>query len=211
MRTIVTALLGTVLGLDPAAAAQLPGKTMPMRTFADAKPLKAWTVFCDGPDKNECAVDTAQPERLALTPAAWRDIEATNARVNASIKPVTDEEHWGQPDVWDLAKDGKGDVEEYALVKRRNLVGKGLPRRAMRVTVVIDEKGEGHAVLSLLTDRGDLILDSKTNEVVPWYRTGYVFIKREGQDKPGWVSLGGAVGPQSYDEKPTQPKDAPQP
>jgi predicted transglutaminase-like cysteine proteinase len=65
----------------------------------------------------------------------------------------------------------------------------------MRMTVVIDEKGEGHAVLTLITDRGDFILDNKTGAVLPWHRTGYVFIKREGTDAVAWVSLGGVTSP----------------
>ncbi|MCJ2121260.1 transglutaminase-like cysteine peptidase, partial [Methylobacterium sp. J-077] len=71
----------------------------------------------------------------------------------------------------------------------------GLPRRAMRMTVVIDEKGEGHAVLTLITDRGDLVLDNKTNAIEAWHKTGYVFIKRESQDATAWVSLGGVTSP----------------
>ena len=69
----------------------------------------------------------------------------------------------------------------------------GLPRRAMRMTVVIDELGEGHAVLMVRTNRGDFVLDNKTSSVLPWHRTGYVYIKRESQDTMGWVSLGGIV------------------
>jgi predicted transglutaminase-like cysteine proteinase len=65
----------------------------------------------------------------------------------------------------------------------------------MRMTVVIDEKGEGHAVLTLVTDRGDIILDNKTSTVLPWRQTGYTFIKRESQDTVGWVSLGRSVSP----------------
>ena len=49
------------------------------------------------------------------------------------------------------------------------------------MTVVIDEKGEGHAVMMVRTDRGDFILDNKPNGVLPWHQTGYTFIKREGQ------------------------------
>ena len=71
------------------------------------------------------------------------------------------------------------------------LAERGLPRRAMRMTVVIDELGEGHAVLMLRTDRGDFILDNKTSAVLPWDQTGYVFIKRESQESASWVSLGG--------------------
>ena len=62
---------------------------------------------------------------------------------------------------------------------------RGLPRRAMRMTVVIDELGEGHAVLMVRTDQGDYILDNKTSSILPWDETGYVFIKRESQSGDG--------------------------
>ncbi|MEE8631239.1 MULTISPECIES: transglutaminase-like cysteine peptidase, partial [Methylobacterium] len=112
-----------------------------------------------------------------------------------SLRAVTDQEHWGVPDRWDLAEDGSGDCEDFQLLKRKLLAQAGLPRRAMRMTVVIDEKGEGHAVLMLRTDRGDFVLDNKTSAVLPWHRTGYTYIKRESQDATAWVSLGGATAP----------------
>ena len=65
----------------------------------------------------------------------------------------------------------------------------------MRMTVVIDEVDDGHAVLMIRTDRGDFILDNKTNAVLPWSETGYIFVKCEGQDSTAWVSLGGALSP----------------
>ena len=58
-----------------------------------------------------------------------------------------------------------------------------------------DEYGEGHAVLMVRTDRGDYILDNKRNAVLPWYRTGYVFVKREGSEGSAWASLGGQGAP----------------
>ena len=61
------------------------------------------------------------------------------------------------------------------------------------MTVVIDELGEGHAVLMVRTNQGDYVLDNKTSSILPWHRTGYVYIKRESQDTIGWVSLGGIV------------------
>jgi predicted transglutaminase-like cysteine proteinase len=45
------------------------------------------------------------------------------------------------------------------------------------------------------TDRGDFILDNKTSAVLPWNKTGYIFVKREGQDGTAWVSLGGVLSP----------------
>ncbi len=49
--------------------------------------------------------------------------------------------------------------------------------------------GAGHAVLIVRTDRGDLILDNKSDIVLPWKQTGYIFIKREGSDGAAWVGL----------------------
>ncbi len=161
---------------------------------AQARPIAAWVTFCET-YAAECAVDRNEPARIALTPAIWTTIVAINKRINKAVEPLTDMEHLNVADRWDLAEDGSGDCEDYQLLKRHLLALSGLPRRAMRMTVVIDEKGEGHAVLTLLTDRGDLILDNKTDLVLPWHRTGYVFIKRESQDAVAWVSLGGATSP----------------
>jgi len=58
------------------------------------------------------------------------------------------------------------------------------------MTVVVDEQGQGHAVLMVRTDRGDFILDNKRNAVLLWSKTGYTFIKREGASGLAWVALG---------------------
>jgi len=105
---------------------------------------------------------------------------------------MTDREHWGVEDHWGLAEDGYGDCEDYQLVKRRYLVAAGFSRRALRMTAVIDGDGEPHAVLMVRTDRGDLILDNRRDSVLPWRRTGYVYLQREDATGSTWVSLGGA-------------------
>lgn len=184
--------------LTGAAAAQtlasLPNGDVGARIRGDAKPIDAWSTFCQD-YAAECAVDRTEPARIILTPATWNTIVAVNRRINRSVEPMTDMDHLHVADRWDLAEDGIGDCEDFQLLKRHLLAEAGLPRRAMRMTVVIDEKGEGHAVLTLITDRGDLVLDNKTNAILPWHRTGYVFIKRESQDAVAWVSLGGATSP----------------
>ncbi len=178
----------------PTAQAQtlaaLPAASQPIESIGAAKPLLAWMKFCDS-NPAECAVDVNEPETIELTPKIWKTIVSVNQRVNSTIKAVTDAEHWGVVDVWDFAEDGRGDCEDFQLLKRRILAESGLPRRAMRMTVVIDELGEGHAVLVIRTNRGDYVLDNKTSSVLPWSRTGYVYIKRESQHQVGWVSLGG--------------------
>jgi predicted transglutaminase-like cysteine proteinase len=159
-----------------------------------AQPTLAWARFCERL-ASECAVNLAEPAAITLNRAAWDMVVAVNERVNAAIRPLTDRDHWGVEDRWDYPADGSGDCEDYQLLKRKLLVEAGFPRRALRMTVVIDEDGAGHAVLIVRTNRGDFILDNKKNAVLPWNRTGYIFVKREGTEGRAWVSLGGRTSP----------------
>jgi predicted transglutaminase-like cysteine proteinase len=58
---------------------------------------------------------------------------------------------------------------------------------------VLDELGQGHAVLAARTDQGDFILDNKRDAVLPWHQTGYVYIKSEGDQSLAWLTLGNTV------------------
>ena len=59
------------------------------------------------------------------------------------------------------------------------------------ITVVRDHKGDGHAVLTVKTDRGEFILDNQYGAIALWSETGYRFVKRQSQTDPNvWVSLG---------------------
>ncbi|MCB8822676.1 transglutaminase-like cysteine peptidase [Microvirga rosea] len=194
-----TALFGLAL-LAPAGLAEaqtlasLPPAAHSITDMGSAKPILGWVKFCEN-FPAECAVNTAEPQTIELTPQVWKLITSVNQRVNANVKAVTDADHWGVVDIWGFPDDGKGDCEDFQLLKRRILAESGLPRRAMRMTVVIDELGEGHAVLLVRTNQGDYVLDNKTSSVLPWDRTGYVYIKRESQAATGWVSLGGITSP----------------
>jgi predicted transglutaminase-like cysteine proteinase len=58
------------------------------------------------------------------------------------------------------------------------------------VTVVRDKDGDGHAVLTVTTDKGDYVLDNQTEKILLWSETGYGFVKRQSQSHPNvWVSL----------------------
>jgi predicted transglutaminase-like cysteine proteinase len=198
-RTAKFGIVGCTLLLGGATSqaqslASLPGSGKGLEGGGAAKPVAAWTNFCER-HPAECAVDTTEPARIALTPATYRTLSAVTKRVNHRIKPLTDQAHWGMVDRWDFPDDGFGDCEDYQLLKRRMLVERGIPRRALRMTVVIDEIGEGHAVLMVRTDRGDLILDNKNDKVVAWHQTPYTYVKREGQDGLAWTSLNGVASP----------------
>jgi predicted transglutaminase-like cysteine proteinase len=174
--------------------AALPEPSFEAHSAGPARPVLAWVKLCERLPA-ECEVDTTEPAVVTLTAKTWQAIVSINRRVNTTVKPLTDQDHWGVPDSWDLPTDGAGDCEDYQLLKRKLLIEAGLPRRALRMTVVIDEKREGHAVMMVRTNRGDFILDNKTNAVLAWHDTGYVYVKRESQDGAAWVSLGGVTSP----------------
>ncbi|MGO4387819.1 transglutaminase-like cysteine peptidase [Microvirga sp. 2YAF29] len=155
-------------------------------------PVPGWIRFCKQRPE-ECVIDSSEPAMVPLTPQVWEVLTHINQQVNAAIRPITDIAHWGVDDHWGLAEDGYGDCEDYQLVKRKQLVSAGFPRRVLRMTAVIDEGGEPHAVLMVRTDRGDLILDNKRDAILPWRQTGYVYLQREGSTGSTWVSLGGTV------------------
>jgi predicted transglutaminase-like cysteine proteinase len=195
---LVAALGLGLMGFGASGAAaqtsSVPVASLPAAAGGDARAPYAWVEFCKKYPV-ECRVNTGEADRIELTPKVWKQIVAMNTKINREIDPVTDMEHWGVVDRWDMAEDGRGDCEEYVLVKRKKLAEAGIPRRAMLVTVVIDEENAGHAVLMIRTDRGDFILDNKRNSVLTWQQTGYVYVKREAQDRVAWTSLGGVAGP----------------
>ncbi len=197
LRPALAAAFSIGLGIGAVQAqtlASLPSAPSVAQPLGTARQIAAWVTFCENYPA-ECVLDRTEPARITLTPATWSTIVSINRRVNKAVQPMTDMDHWHVADQWNLAEDGFGDCEDYQLLKRHLLAEAGLPRRAMRMTVVVDANGEGHAVLTLLTDRGDLVLDNKTNDILPWHRTGYVFVKRESQDAIAWVSLGGVTSP----------------
>ncbi|MEJ2377344.1 MAG: transglutaminase-like cysteine peptidase [Pseudolabrys sp.] len=149
-----------------------------------------WVEFCVE-YKPACKTKAEAPRDIVLTAKVWSDMVKVNDWVNDNIKPITDLEHWGVVERWSYPDDGYGDCEDYVLLKRRMLLRAGWPRQALLITVVRDKKGDGHAVLTVKTNRGEFILDNQTSQVLPWNMTGYHFVKRQSQANPNrWVRLG---------------------
>ena len=119
-----------------------------------------WVEFCIE-YKNECTTRASAPRDIVLTSKTWDDLVKVNNWVNDSIKPITDADHWGVVERWNFPDDGAGDCEDYVLLKRKMLMQAGWPREALLITVVRDKKGEGHAVLTVKTNRGEFILDNQ--------------------------------------------------
>jgi predicted transglutaminase-like cysteine proteinase len=160
-----------------------------MRVYGSAKPLPAFIRFC-GENPAECVATSSVEKRLPASPQRLSELDEINRRVNQAIIPETDLAHNGVEDYWALPTDGKGDCEDYALMKRHELIKLGWPSSALLMTVVRDEKGEGHAVLTAHTEGGDFILDNKVNEVRLWNQTPYTFLMRQSYLNPRvWIDL----------------------
>lgn len=137
----------------------------------------------------ECTMVTDDAGAVALTDRRWRELTAVNDSVNRAIRPVTDQELFGRPEVWFYPTDA-GDCEDYVLLKRRTLMRRGWPAGALLVTVVRRPDGEGHAVLTVRTDRGDLVLDNLRPDIRVWSDTEYAFVKRQSERDSGrWVAI----------------------
>ncbi len=149
-----------------------------------------WIEFCIEYDP-ECKTKASAPRDVVLSTQAWKDLVRVNRWVNTNIKPMTDMEHWGVVERWNYPDDGYGDCEDYALQKRKMLLKAGWPREALLITVVRDTHGDGHAILTVKTDKGEYILDNQTDEILLWSDTAYRFVKRQSQsDQNVWVALG---------------------
>jgi predicted transglutaminase-like cysteine proteinase len=149
-----------------------------------------WVQFCVEYDP-ECKTKPSQPRDVVLSAQVWKDLVRVNHWVNSNIRPITDLEHWGVVERWNYPDDGYGDCEDYVLEKRRMLIQAGWPREALLITVVRDQNGDGHAVLTVKTDQGEFILDNQRDDILLWSETGYRFVKRQSQADPNvWLSLG---------------------
>jgi predicted transglutaminase-like cysteine proteinase len=148
-----------------------------------------WLDFC-GREPQECNQPVLQAADVDLTSDTLRILNRINQHVNHTIQPISNLQHWGTMlDHWDYPTDGKGDCKIYALYKRKLLMAAGLPRQALLMTITRNN-GEGHAILTVETNKGEFVLDNLTDQIRPWDATGYQFLKRQSQENPNiWVSI----------------------
>ncbi|WP_427023330.1 transglutaminase-like cysteine peptidase [Aureimonas ureilytica] len=126
---------------------------------------------------------------VKMTDRVWSTIVEINAVVNNGITARTDQEIYGVPEKWAYPTT-EGDCEDFALLKQYMLEREGFPRSALLLTVVRQRNGEGHAVLTVRTDRGDMVLDNLDQRVLDWTLTPYQYLKRQSeQDSSKWVSI----------------------
>jgi predicted transglutaminase-like cysteine proteinase len=155
---------------------------------APAVPPFGYVAFCER-EPGYCGVRGGQSQSFAPGPEDWSTVNDVNLRINRRITAITDRMLYGVNEFWTLPQQA-GDCEDFVLLKRRVLLDLGFPPSALLITVVRDEKGEGHAVLTLATTQGDFILDNRRNDIRRWNEVRYAFLKRQSSANPDvWVSL----------------------
>jgi predicted transglutaminase-like cysteine proteinase len=160
-----------------------------LRVFGVTQPPYGFVEFCSRVP-TECREGPMEVARRLGDAADLAELNAVNRGVNAAIEPVSDQDLYGVTEYWTIPRSGRGDCEDYALLKRQQLMQVGWPASALLLTVVLDEKGEGHAILTARTGTGDYILDNKTDEMKLWHRTPYKFVMRQSYLNPRlWMSL----------------------
>ncbi|HWA31409.1 MAG TPA: transglutaminase-like cysteine peptidase [Rhizomicrobium sp.] len=192
------AVAGALLVATPAGALDLAPSAASFEPAGDsAKAPEGWNDFCEHYDAPACRAAVSDPRDIDATGKLMAQLTAVNDWVNAWVKPESDQAHWGVKDRWDYPIDGYGDCEDYVLLKQLLLTSAGVPQEDLLITVVLSHGDAGHAVLTVHTRQGDYILDSQKNDVMPWSRSGYRFVKRQSRNDPNdWVYIDGVSSTQ---------------
>lgn len=181
-----SAVIGLALSVLPAGLASAAGA---MATGGlTSQPIGHYD-FCKL-HKDECSIRPRVLTPAVMSNSLWQQLVRVTVAVNAAVKPMNDSDIYGKDEVWTYPDNGVGDCEDYVLEKRRQLNRLGMSLANLLITVVRKPDGEGHAVLTVRTDKGDYILDNLTDKVRLWDETGYRFLKRQAIDNTGrWVSI----------------------
>lgn len=190
IRTLLSAILGALaLAAAPASALDLTHVAFAQTGAGQASVPVGHAEFC-ARQPAECRAHPAPALAVALDEARWAQLVEINAHFNATIVPATDLALYRVEEYWTYPTSGYGDCEDIALAKRRALIEAGWPASTLLMTVVREANGNGHAVLTVRTDRGDLVLDNQDGLIRVWNETPYQFVKRQDQAHAGrWVDM----------------------
>lgn len=179
---VTSAIAPGAIQVSIAGQQGLPVST-PLRDSAIPGPIPGGFVgFCRR-NADQCQTVPHGPTMIALTAANFAQISDINRTINQDIKPEDDSRHYGVAEYWTIPTDGYGDCEDYALAKRKALADAGFPVGALRLALVVTADRERHAVLTLVTNRGDFILDNLTDAVRPWTEASYTWLERQDPGK----------------------------
>ncbi|MHB1102028.1 MAG: transglutaminase-like cysteine peptidase [Devosia sp.] len=186
--TAMVALAGLLFGAPVAASSiDLSNPAFAQVTGPTSIPI-GHSEFCRT-HGDECGINARIVEVTELSEARWTQLVSINNQMNSSIVPITDQDYYKVAEYWTYP-DGYGDCEDYVLAKRRELIANGWDASTLLMAVARKSDGDGHAVLMVRTDRGDMVLDNLDGAIKVWADTPYQFLKRQSQINAGeWVGI----------------------
>ncbi len=188
-RTIQTLLLSTTLLVTSVVTptAQASGTNHMQLAGLTSQPIGHYE-YCKK-YSSDCRIKAKSSDAVKLTRERWHDLVEVNAFSNFKIKPVTDLEGFGVEELW-IYPSSIGDCEDYVLMKRHMLMQRGWPASSLLITVVLLPNGDGHAVLTVRTDKADYVLDNLKEDIKPWNETEYTYLKRQSAKYSGhWTKI----------------------
>lgn len=185
-----TASVSSTAAIGPGSSKAPSGTQMVMRGYAFPPP--AFRPFC-AREPQLCST-VGSTKTVKLTPERMAELKAVTVSVNRRIREQSDLASTGKADDWRLPAT-VGDCEDFAILKKKELMERGWPASALLLTVAT-RGGEGHVVLTVRTDRGDFVLDNMTNAVRDWSKAPYRYFARQSQSASGkWERIGTASQP----------------
>ncbi len=124
-------------------------------------------------------------------------LDRVNRKINGQVREITDLAQYRRAEHWALPTRYGGDCEDFALLKKRELIGVGVAPDRLMIATVLDRNRNSHAVLVVRTAAGDLVLDNLDDRVRHWSETGYSFLKmQDPRDPARWNAIlkGGIFG-----------------
>lgn len=119
-------------------------------------------------------------------------VQRINRHINASTPEVADQIQYKVLERWALPTPQGGDCEDFALLKKRELIRAGVSPNKLFIATVLDTQRNAHAVLIYRSAQGDLVLDNLTNQIKPWKATRYLFLRMQDPRQPKrWVGVYG--------------------
>lgn len=184
--TAVAIILGLAITLLPTPADATRDARFLQAKMAIAAPSAAQQLCA----KYDWACSTSTGTKAKLTQADVTVIHRINKSINRQIREVSDRSQYRKTDYWTLPSSLRGDCEDIALLKKKDLIKAGIAPERLLMATVLDRQRRGHAVLILRTSSGDYVLDNMTNRIKPWSDTGYTFLRMQNPKAPRkWVGL----------------------
>jgi len=188
-------LAAGLLATAPAAAIDKK-KNAPMAEGRISVAPYGFKKFCKT-EKNHCEIyrNAKSSKTVELTASRYQELAKVNKSVNVEIYPIPELFIFASNDTWKLPTKS-GDCEDFVLLKQARLIEMGWPASALLITEVDLQDGTRHAVLTVRTDSGDLILDNLTDKILDWQSVNYRWIKRQSARKMmRWVEIKQGAAP----------------